>query len=147
MLTAVRLPIPRRRTDIAARYPNLLRAMCGVAILCRTEAEGALESLIVHGYDGGAEAVNHYGGAVKVVEYAWKFRAHYRQQYATEHQLSLVRHALTSFAHLLPRAATSTTTRALAAAIRLHYDAENQHTACVLNTLACLPNLTVSLAA
>lgn len=77
-LTRCRLPLARTRADIAARYPNLLRAMRGVAILCQDEATGALDSLILHGMDCAGEAVNHYGGCLAVVRQAWRFRANYR---------------------------------------------------------------------
>ena len=193
-LTRCRLPLARTRADIAARYPNLLRAMQGVAILSPNEATGALDSLIMHGIDCAGEAVNHYGGCLAVVRQAWQFRGHYRPRryttslaaynadqrkpyvqqtliyyptpaevafYATTGtqltqenpvsltftpaQLEVVEHALLSFRHLLPRNATSTTTTALAREIRRTYDAQNQHTACVLNTLAALPGLTLTI--
>lgn len=63
----------------------------------------------------------------------------------TPAQLEIIEHALASFRHLMPRTATSTTTTALACEIRRTYDAQNQHTACVLNTLAAVPGLTLTI--
>lgn len=52
----------------------------------------------------------------------------------------ILAHALASFKHLLDRRTTSISTNALAREIKRVYDKENAHVACVLNTLAAVPN-------
>lgn len=60
------------------RYPRLVRAMCWVACLSRSEASCALRDWrareLYGGEAWGGEAVTHYGGTCKVLESAIRCR-------------------------------------------------------------------------
>lgn len=61
------------RDEIARRYPRLLRCCQWVACLADSEAVGAVEAL-KRGDNYAGEAVNHFGGARKVVRRAYQVR-------------------------------------------------------------------------
>jgi hypothetical protein len=59
--------------DIAARFPRLLAAMRWAACLNSTEAASCLQMHIA-GHEFAGEAVNHYGGCLRVIRGAIRCR-------------------------------------------------------------------------
>lgn len=64
---------PMDRAGIAKRYPRLIRCACWVACLNTSEAVGAIYALKAGSVYAG-EAVNHFGGADKVIRRAFAVR-------------------------------------------------------------------------
>lgn len=66
---------PITREELAKRYPRIIRTARWAACLTSGEAVGALEA-IKRGDNWAGEAVNHFGGAAKVLQQA-AFCRHY----------------------------------------------------------------------
>jgi hypothetical protein len=62
------------REEIARRYPRLIRAMKWAGCLNSSEAECAIDCWRNYRLEWSTEAVNHYGGNIRIIQNAFRLR-------------------------------------------------------------------------